>query len=68
MPEDLRAALDAAPAAASLLAEPDDTNRSAIRFRVGNVERAETRACGIDESVVTLARGETLCPRRAKRG
>ncbi len=68
VPEDLRAALDAEPRAAGLFAELDSTNRYAILFRVTNVKRAETRARKIAEYVAMLARGETLYPRRAKRG
>ena len=68
VPDDLRAALDAEPAAAALFAELDATNRYAILFRIGNVKRAETRARKIDEYVAMLARGETLHPRRGTRG
>jgi uncharacterized protein YdeI (YjbR/CyaY-like superfamily) len=68
VPQDLRAALDAVPAAAALFAELDSTNRYAILFRIGTVKRAETRARKIDEYVAMLARGETPYPRRVKRG
>ncbi len=68
VPDDLRAALDAEPAAAALFAELDATNRYAILFRIGNVKRAETRARKIAEYVAMLARGETLHPRRGTRG
>jgi uncharacterized protein YdeI (YjbR/CyaY-like superfamily) len=68
VPDDLRAALDAVPEAAALFAELDSTNRYAILFRVGAVKRPETRARKIDEYVAMLARGETIYPRRVKRG
>jgi uncharacterized protein YdeI (YjbR/CyaY-like superfamily) len=68
VPEDLRAALDAVPEAAALFAQLDSTNRYAILFRIGTVKRAGTRARKIEEYVAMLARGETLHPRRAKRG
>jgi uncharacterized protein YdeI (YjbR/CyaY-like superfamily) len=66
-PEDLRAALEADPAAAARFAELDRTNRYAILFRIGAVKRAETRARKIEEYVAMLARGETLYPRRRMR-
>jgi uncharacterized protein YdeI (YjbR/CyaY-like superfamily) len=66
VPADLRAALDASPAAARLFAELDSTNRYAILHRVHNVKRAETRARKIAEYVDMLARGETIYPRRAR--
>jgi uncharacterized protein YdeI (YjbR/CyaY-like superfamily) len=68
VPDDLRAALDAAPEASALFAELDSANRYAILFRVGTAKRPETRARKIEEYVAMLARGETLHPRRAKRG
>ncbi|HEY8318410.1 MAG TPA: YdeI/OmpD-associated family protein [Amnibacterium sp.] len=68
VPDDLRAALDAEPAAAALFAELDSANRYAILFRIGSVKRAETRARKIAEYVAMLARGETLHPRRGIRG
>jgi uncharacterized protein YdeI (YjbR/CyaY-like superfamily) len=68
VPADLRAALDAEPAAAALFAELDSTNRYAVLFRIGSVKRAESRARKIDEFVAMLARGETPYPRRLKRG
>jgi uncharacterized protein YdeI (YjbR/CyaY-like superfamily) len=68
VPDDLRAALARVPEAAALFAELDSANRYAILFRIGAVKRPETRARKIDEYVAMLARGETLHPRRAKRG
>ena len=61
-PDDLRAALDADPAAAAAWAVLDSQNRFAILFRIGNVKRAETRARKIAEFTAMLARGERIYP------
>jgi uncharacterized protein YdeI (YjbR/CyaY-like superfamily) len=62
-PDDLRAALDADPAAAAAWETLDAQNRFSILFRVGNVKRAETRARKIAEFTAMLARGERIYPR-----
>jgi len=62
VPDDLRAALDADPAAAAAWAALNSQNRFAILFRVGNVRRAETRARKIAEYTAMLARGERIYP------
>jgi uncharacterized protein YdeI (YjbR/CyaY-like superfamily) len=67
VPDDLRAALDASPAAAKLFAELDGNNRYAILHRLQNAKRADTRARRIEQFVAMLARGETIYPRRAAR-
>ena len=67
VPDDLRAALDAEPAAARLFDELDGNNRYAILHRIQDAKRAETRARRIAQFVAMLARGETLHPRRAAR-
>jgi uncharacterized protein YdeI (YjbR/CyaY-like superfamily) len=64
VPDDLRAALDASPAAAKLFAELDGNNRYAILHRLQNVKRADTRARKVEQYVTMLARGETIHPRR----
>ncbi|MFT2818359.1 YdeI/OmpD-associated family protein [Leifsonia sp. A12D58] len=64
VPDDLAAALAAAPAASALFATLDGQNRFAILFRIGNVKRAETRARKIAEYVAMLERGETIYPRK----
>ena len=66
MPDDLRAALDADPAAAEFFAELDGNNRYAILHRIQNAKRAETRARRIEEFVAMCSRGETVHPRRAR--
>ncbi|HWH25233.1 MAG TPA: YdeI/OmpD-associated family protein [Pseudolysinimonas sp.] len=60
VPDDLRAALDANPAAAAFFETLGSQNRFAILFRIGNVKRAETRARKIAEFVAMCERGETL--------
>jgi len=60
VPEDLRAALDANPAAAAFFATLRGANRYAILYRVQDAKRPETRARRIDRFVTMLARGETL--------
>ena len=67
VPDDLRAALDADPAAAKFFAELDGINRYAILHRIQNAKRAETRARRIAEFVAMCSRGETVHPRRAAR-
>ena len=67
VPDELRAALDADPAAAKLFDELDGTNRFAILHRIHDAKRPETRARRIAKFVEMLARGETLHPRRTAR-
>ncbi|MDT6982725.1 YdeI family protein [Streptomyces lusitanus] len=63
VPEDLRAALDAAPVAAREFFEGlDSRNRYAILHRVEEAKRAGTRAARIEKFVAMLARGEKLYP------
>jgi uncharacterized protein YdeI (YjbR/CyaY-like superfamily) len=63
VPDDLRAALDADPAASAAWETLDAQNRFAILFRIGNVKRAETRARKVAEFTAMLARGERIHPR-----
>jgi uncharacterized protein YdeI (YjbR/CyaY-like superfamily) len=67
VPADLRAALDADPAAAEFFAGLDANNRYAILHRIQNAKKAETRARRIEQFVAMCSRGETLHPRRAAR-
>jgi len=60
VPEDLQAALEASPAAATFFATLTGANRYAILYRIGAVKRAETRARKIADYVAMLERGETL--------
>jgi uncharacterized protein YdeI (YjbR/CyaY-like superfamily) len=66
VPEDLRDALDASPAAAGFFAELDSANRYAILYRIGAVKRAETRAKKIAGFIADLERGKTPHPRKQK--
>jgi uncharacterized protein YdeI (YjbR/CyaY-like superfamily) len=60
VPDDLRAALDADPAAAAEFESLDSANRYAILYRVNDAKRPETRARRIEKFVAMLARGERL--------
>lgn len=63
VPDDLRAALDAAPSAAALFADLDGTNRYAVLHRVLTAPSAAARANRIAKLVGGLERGETPYPR-----
>ena len=68
VPDDLRAALDADPAASAFFETLDGNNRYAILYRIQDVKRADTRARRIEQFVAMLGRGETVHPpRRAAR-
>ncbi|WP_203587142.1 YdeI/OmpD-associated family protein [Actinospica acidiphila] len=63
VPDDLRAALDAAPASAwEFFDSLDSRNRYAILHRVEEAKRAGTRAARIEKFVAMLAAGEKLYP------
>jgi uncharacterized protein YdeI (YjbR/CyaY-like superfamily) len=64
VPDDLRAALDAEPAAAEFFERLDSNNRYAILHRLQNAKRPETRARRLEKFVAMLARGETIHPPR----
>ena len=66
VPDDLRAALDANPAAAASFQTLSPQNRFAILFRIGNVKRADTRERNIARFVDELSRGETIHPQSPK--
>jgi len=57
VPDDLRAALDAVPAAARSFARLSSSKRYAILYQVQDAKRAETRARRIAKFVDMLARG-----------
>jgi uncharacterized protein YdeI (YjbR/CyaY-like superfamily) len=59
VPDDLRRALDAVPAAAEAFAGLKSINRYAILYRVHDAKRPETRERRIRQFVEMLARGET---------
>ncbi|WP_254678280.1 YdeI/OmpD-associated family protein [Curtobacterium sp. SGAir0471] len=66
VPDDLRAALDAAPAAAALFTELDATNRYAVLHRVVTAPSDTARANRIAKLVAGLSAGETPYPRPAR--
>ncbi|WP_399681122.1 YdeI family protein, partial [Xenophilus sp.] len=60
VPEDLTAALDAAPMAKAFFSTINAANRYAILWRIQTAVKAETRAKRIAQFVEMLARGETV--------
>lgn len=70
VPEDLQAALDAAPAAKAFFATLTGTNRYAVLYRIHDAKTAKTRAARIETFVAMLERGETIYPTKpaASRG
>jgi uncharacterized protein YdeI (YjbR/CyaY-like superfamily) len=64
VPQDLRAALDADPAASATFEKLTSQNRFAVIFRIESLRRADSRARRIEQYVAMLARGETLHPQR----
>ncbi len=64
VPDDLRAALDAVPAAATAFAGLSGTNRYAVLHRVTTAKRVATRARRVEEFVTMLAEGRTPYPQK----
>jgi len=64
VPDDLAAALEASPEAASMFKSLSSQNRFAVLYRITTAKRADTRARRIEQFVSMLARGETLHPQR----
>lgn len=62
VPDDLRAALDAVPAARDFFGTLDSRNRYAILHRVQEAKRPQTRAARIEKYVAMLAEGEKINP------
>ncbi|MEV8596933.1 YdeI/OmpD-associated family protein [Streptomyces sp. NPDC052012] len=63
VPDDLRAALDAAPQSArDFFAALDSRNRYAILYRVQDAKRPQTRAARIEKFVAMLTSGEKIYP------
>ncbi len=60
VPDDLRTALDANPAAAEFFATISSVNRYAIIYRIGSVKRPETRARKIAQYVQMLGEHKTI--------
>lgn len=62
VPDDLRAALDADPAAAAFFASLDGNNRYAILHRIHDAKRPDTRERRIAKFVAMCAAGERVHP------
>jgi uncharacterized protein YdeI (YjbR/CyaY-like superfamily) len=60
VPDDLQAALDAAPAARDFFAQLDSNNRYAILYRIQEARRPETRARRIAKYVAMLGEGRRI--------
>jgi len=60
VPDDLRQALDAEPAAAEFFAGLDSANRYAITYRLEEAKKPETRERRLRKFVAMLARGEKI--------
>ncbi|WP_341676895.1 YdeI/OmpD-associated family protein [Niveibacterium sp. SC-1] len=60
VPDDLRAALDAQPAAAAFFLTLSAQNRYAVLHRIAEAKKPETRARRIEKFVAMLAEGKTL--------
>ncbi|MFD7703783.1 YdeI family protein [Streptomyces caelestis] len=62
VPDDLRAALDAAPGAGDFFGALDSRNRYAILHRIEESRRPRTRAARIEKFVALLAEGKKIHP------
>jgi uncharacterized protein YdeI (YjbR/CyaY-like superfamily) len=60
VPDDLREALAADPAAAAFFATLTGANRYAVLYRLGSPKTAKGRAAALERLVAMLARGETF--------
>ena len=66
VPDDLRTALDATPAAAEFFEKLSGQNRWAIIFRLSQLKTADGRSRNVEKYVAMLARGETIYPQKAQ--
>jgi uncharacterized protein YdeI (YjbR/CyaY-like superfamily) len=66
VPDDLAAALAAAPGARAFFDGLDSRNRYSILHRVHNAKRPDTRARRIEQFAAMCAAGETLYPQRRR--
>ncbi len=67
VPDDLRQALDANPAAAALFARLNSQNRYAVLYRLRDAKRPETRARRLAAMVAMLNEGRTFYPMPQRR-
>jgi uncharacterized protein YdeI (YjbR/CyaY-like superfamily) len=65
IPEDLRAALDAQPAAKAFFATLKGANRYAVLYRIHDAKTEKTRVARIEKFVSMLARGQTIHPKKS---
>ncbi|MBA3812444.1 MAG: YdeI/OmpD-associated family protein [Caulobacteraceae bacterium] len=65
IPDDLRAAFDAAPEAKTFFDTLKGANRYAVLYRIHDAKTAATRAARIEKFTAMLARGETVYPKKA---
>ncbi len=68
VPEDLRKALAASPAARDFFEQLDSANRYAILYRLHHAKDAATRTARLAKFIAMLEAGETIHPPKAKRG
>lgn len=66
VPDELAAALAAAPAALRTFQTLSSQNRYAILYRIATAKRPETRARRMEKFVEMLARGETIHPQEGR--
>ncbi|MCB1445534.1 MAG: YdeI/OmpD-associated family protein [Rhizobiaceae bacterium] len=64
IPDDLRAAIDADPAARAMLTKLTEQNRFALAFRMHNIRTEAGRRRKIETFVDMLRRGETIYPQK----
>lgn len=68
VPDDLKAALDASPAAKAFFTTLNGAYRYAILYRIHDAKTAKTRAARIEKFVAMLAAGQTIHPTKARAG
>ena len=68
VPPDLADALEASPVAAAMFEQLDAANRYAIVYRLNAVKRQTTRDRKLGEYIAMLERGESIHPRRTRKG
>ena len=65
IPDDLQAALDAAPAAKAFFATLKGPNRYAVLYRIHDAKTEKTRTARIEKFVGMLSRGEVVYPAKS---
>ena len=67
IPDDLKVALAAEPAASQMFDILTKTNRYSVLYRIETAKLPATRARRVEQLVAMLARGETIHPQKAQR-